>query len=417
MAEEKVESISEKIERLNREQQKIREEREARERRAKEKPLWKRILAICLSVVVGLGVIVGCYFAYLQMSYERTMDKKALEVFSSPVDKYVTVGSSYKAITYDLASGMFSPSFSSAFFKSTNADGKEVKGSSVKAASASDVEANLNGAITLVSSASYENTDFYFFQEVDVNSARSRNVDELAILQDSFKLYGAIMAQNYHTSFLFKPLFSPVGKINSGIATFTKYSLDTWLPERRKVPTETKLAGKYSRMDTCFTITRLKVRKVSGKPDDLVLVNVHFDETDDDELKASQLQVLYDYLTQEYTKNGSYVIVGGNFGSALATVNAESGAASASIGGVTSNFNTTSLAKIGFSFAVDTIGAFNGVGTYREQGRSYVRGESAEAVVDGFLVSANVGVIRVETINSGYAYSSHNPVCLEFVLN
>ena len=38
-------------------------------------------------------------------------------------------------------------------------------------------------------------------------------------------------------------------------------------------------------------------------------------------------------------------------------------------------------------------------------------------IVDGFLVSDNVTVSRTENVQTGFEYSDHNPVALDFILN
>ena len=48
--------------------------------------------------------------------------------------------------------------------------------------------------------------------------------------------------------------------------------------------------------------------------------------------------------------------------------------------------------------------------TVRTAHKPYVRGENYRLIVDGFLLSPNVGVISVETSDLDFQFSDHNPV-------
>ena len=52
----------------------------------------------------------------------------------------------------------------------------------------------------------------------------------------------------------------------------------------------------------------------------------------------------------------------------------------------------------------------------RNADKPYSSGENYLALVDGFLVSSNVKVTRTEVVNTGFAYSDHNPVVMRFIL-
>jgi endonuclease/exonuclease/phosphatase family metal-dependent hydrolase len=58
------------------------------------------------------------------------------------------------------------------------------------------------------------------------------------------------------------------------------------------------------------------------------------------------------------------------------------------------------------------IAADAGVPTFRSADKPYVRGENYAGIIDGFIVSPNVEVLNVATIDLGFACSDHNPVTL-----
>ena len=52
----------------------------------------------------------------------------------------------------------------------------------------------------------------------------------------------------------------------------------------------------------------------------------------------------------------------------------------------------------------------------RDSSVDYKKGETFEAVTDGFIVSNNVITEKLEVLDNEFLYSSHNPVRLTFKL-
>lgn len=53
----------------------------------------------------------------------------------------------------------------------------------------------------------------------------------------------------------------------------------------------------------------------------------------------------------------------------------------------------------------------------RSADMEYVEGVTYTVTLDGFILSDNVECLHYENINTGYSYSDHDPVYLEFILN
>ena len=45
----------------------------------------------------------------------------------------------------------------------------------------------------------------------------------------------------------------------------------------------------------------------------------------------------------------------------------------------------------------------------------YVPGETYTVTLDGFIISDNVECTKYENVNTGYSYSDHDPVYMEFL--
>ena len=64
----------------------------------------------------------------------------------------------------------------------------------------------------------------------------------------------------------------------------------------------------------------------------------------------------------------------------------------------------------GWSLVTDDV-----VPTVRQLDKPYVAGENYVTMIDGFLVSPNVGVESVRAIDQGFAFSDHHPVIATFL--
>ncbi|NLP47963.1 MAG: endonuclease [Clostridiales bacterium] len=56
------------------------------------------------------------------------------------------------------------------------------------------------------------------------------------------------------------------------------------------------------------------------------------------------------------------------------------------------------------------------VPTARNNDMPYEEGKTFVIVIDGFFVSPDVEVLKVENHDTGFLYSDHNPVTIEFRL-
>lgn len=72
-----------------------------------------------------------------------------------------------------------------------------------------------------------------------------------------------------------------------------------------------------------------------------------------------------------------------------------------------------------FSFCIDQLSeeeCNNLWNSARNADMEYIPGETYTVTLDGFIISDNIDCISYENINTGYSYSDHDPVYLEFKL-
>lgn len=357
-------------------------------------------LSILLAVLLLLLVVLS-YVAYLSVNYYRIRDYQTLAINNNKTEQ-VALDTAYTISTYNIGFGAYNHEFDFFMDSGTMKDGTKVSGSGSKAKDQATVLTNMNGALDVIYSL---NTDFSFFQEVDVKADRSRFVDEYAMIQQKFiEHYSSSIAMNMHCGYLLYPFNDPHGSVQAGQVTLSRYAIDS--ATRRSFPIDESFINKFFDLDRCFVVNRLKIQD-SDK--ELVLINLHMSAYDEGgKVRARQLEMLTDVIESEY-KKGNYVIAGGDWNHDIAG-SLDAFESQQEVPDWVQQITTEDIPE-GFSFAT-TLNA----PTCRSTDMPYTAGVNYTVVVDGFLVSSNVQVNMVENINTDFAYSDHNPVLMSFSL-
>lgn len=343
-----------------------------------KKRLWLKIL---LGVVALLSVAVIGLVTWLSVTEYRPASRQEAEFVSKSPDA-LPLGTSLTICSWNI--GYAGLDANTDFFM----DG----GSTVNPSDAA-VAQNLQAICDFIA----ENpADAWLLQEVDVHSARTGYVNELTRVAE---VYGGsyALAYNYKCAFVPIPL-PPIGRIASGIASFTSGTL-TAQPERIALPCPFSWPVSTANLKRCLLVTRIAIE---GSDKELVLVNLHLEAYDDGEGKIAQTKLLMEFLQQEYEK-GNYVIAGGDFNQsfpgATETFPVHDGVWTPGI------LEESSLPE-GFTYAFDGETASCRLldAPYDEDSQLYV--------IDGFILSPNVQLESVQTIDLDFANADHNPVRL-----
>ena len=86
--------------------------------------------------------------------------------------------------------------------------------------------------------------------------------------EETFPFMGGTYTSNFHSPWLNLPVLDPIGAVNSGILTLSRFKTDYAV--RRSYPIASDLSKLFD-LDRCFTVERIPVE--GGKT--LVLVNSH----------------------------------------------------------------------------------------------------------------------------------------------
>ena len=353
--------------------------------------LWWKIPAAVLALVLAAAL---AYVCYALAAYYRVEDWQELPVSgqgSGPAE----TGRDYALLSYNIGFGAYSPDYS--FFM----DG----GKYSRALSEEAVTANVTGALE---TAAGQAPDFVFLQEVDADATRSYHVDEQQLAAEVLGADRAwVSAQNYDSPYLFWPLTCPHGASRSGIMTFSDRTVTGSV--RRSLPVETGLT-RYLDLDRCYTVTRVPV--AGGR--ELCLYNVHLSAyTSDGAIATEQVELLLADMAAEYAA-GNYAVCGGDFNKDLL---GDSGAVFgvAGAGQTWAQPFPEELLGGGIRLVVPDAGAADPAPSCRNADGPYAPGESFVLTVDGFLVSENVEA-SAAVVDTGFAWSDHNPVLLTFRL-
>lgn len=374
----------------------------------------KKVIKITGIILLALVIVLAAYIIYLYASYHRISDKQELQVEeisqNTEAGNELTTDKQYSALTYNIGFGAYTPDFS--FFM----DG----GKSSWAKSKDSVKETIKGAGELVAS---KDPDFALIQEIDLDATRSYHVNEYSILKETIPAYNCVFAQNYDSAFLFYPFTQPHGKSKAGLALFSKYPITGSL--RRSFPISTSFT-KFFDLDRCYSISRVPVD--NGK--ELVIFELHMSAYgNSDAIREGQIRMLSEDMQKEY-EAGNYVICGGDFNHDLKAVDTQLKASDADNNTQTGSedsaepeswaypFPRSELPEH-FSFCLDQLSEDeknNLWNSARNADMEYVPGETYTVTLDGFIISDNVECTKYENVNTGYSYSDHDPVYMEFQL-
>jgi len=185
-----------------------------------------------------------------------------------------------------------------------------------------------------------------------------------------------------------------------GLATFTPFSPDNISTIR--LPNEPDRLGNIIQRQYHIQLTEF-----SAAGNDWALMNIHLSAFDEGgNIRVQQFEKLLE-IAQAYYADGKYVIIGGDWNMQLTPT----------------DFPHTTLEKHllwlktlpansikpGWQLVID-----EKVATVRTNERPYQRGQNYTTIIDGFLVSPNVDVRSVQTLDTNFEFTDHQPTLAAF---
>ncbi len=363
----------------------------------------KKILKFFMIFIIIIILAVCSYLAYMHFNYYRIEDNLDLtDSIKNNQSKVLELNKEYTVLTNNFGFGAHDKDFSFFMDKGIMKDGTPVKGVLSGASSKEQVIDNTNMAIDLIKS---KNADFVLLQEVDEDSTRGFNVNQVEMIENGVSNYASVFDYNLHVPYLMVPITDPHGFAVSGLLSFSKYKLDSAV--HRQLYINEGFISKFVDLDRCFTTMRVPVEDKK----ELVLINLHLSAYDKGgSARKEQLKFLNSVMEEEY-KKGNYVILGGDFNHILSSDYKVLESQQKKPAWVFL-FPEDQLAK---NFRIVHSKNANDVGTCRTSDLPYKKGVNFRAVIDGFIVSDNVEASS-EIIDTEFEYTDHNPVMMKFKL-
>lgn len=259
------------------------------------------------------------------------------------------------------------------------------------------VARNFNGIKTLL--RSNDTVGFFFLQEIDVHAKRTGYMDEAEGIAGLLQACSMVYATNYDCRFVPVPVFDPMGRVVSGLATFSQFK-----PEHADVGYYDALFPWPKRLvflKRCYILLRFALD--NGR--ELVIANTHNSAFDPSgALRKKEMNMLDSVLRSEYLR-GNYVIAGGDWNSNPRGFKASSVVSGDLVADITPPIDPGFLP--GWQFVYDPHQPSN-----RDVDMPYRKGVTKTTIIDFFVVSPNIEVKQVVAIPTGFEFSDHQPVLM-----
>jgi endonuclease/exonuclease/phosphatase family metal-dependent hydrolase len=242
---------------------------------------------------------------------------------------------------------------------------------------------------------SNDSIDFFLIQEIDRNSKRSYHFDEYDTITNALNNYHPFFATNYKVFFVPVPPASPMGKVLSGIALFSRHQPSSSI--RYSFPGQYGFPKQLFMLDRCFMVNRYPLK--NGK--ELLVINTHNEAFDPGQIRKAQMAYLKDFLLSEYAR-GNYIIAGGDWNQSPPDFKPE--------------FRSNRVNKDQMMMTSDYLSPEwkwfydNTSPSNRSVIAAYDPATTTTTVIDIFLLSPNVRGISVNCVNLNFENSDHNPV-------
>lgn len=243
-----------------------------------------------------------------------------------------------------------------------------------------------------------DSLDFILLQEVDIRSKRSYYINEVDSFKNLLSDFHPFFGKNYDVSFVPSPITSPLGRVKSGLLSFSKFN--------PKEVTRYSFPGNYSwpvklfMLDRCFLVKRFP----TNNNKELIVVNTHNSAYDDGSLKAQQMKYLKSFLLEEYSK-GNYVIVGGDWNQNPPDVDYSDLKENSPTKRFVLNPINANYLPTDWTWAYDPHTPTN-----RYLNAPYEKGKTITPIIDFYLMSPNISLQFIKTQNFDFKNTDHQPV-------
>ena len=343
----------------------------------------KKILIACIS----LFVVIGLFLGGITLVEYRPKDRESLNIIGNTTSEMVEVQKEYSITSFNIGYGGLGETED--FFM----DGGETVRPKNKAIVEDNIQHIKEKLLDL-------DSDFTMLQEVDEDSKRSYNINQIdKLVVDKM---GRSFAYNFKVKYVPFP-FPPIGKVNSGLLSMASHTIKD--SERVSLPNPFSWPVRTVNLKRAMLLTRYPIK---GNEHDFVVINFHLEAYDSGEGKIAQTKLLSEIISKEYEK-GNFVIAGGDWNQTLIK---------------DLKVDPTLLTEwTAPTVEWDSLPSWEmGVDTKTPTNRSLIKpyvgnkDKLAKFFIDGFIVSPNIKIIETKVSAMDFRYSDHEPVQMKFML-
>jgi len=244
----------------------------------------------------------------------------------------------------------------------------------------------------------FNKPDFILLQEVDSLAKRSYRDNQIQRIEAGFPSYSAAFAVNYNVKFVPAPVFRPMGKVIAGQLTLSRFRPVS--AERHAYPSCYSWPKNLFMLDRCFILSRYNVS--NGRQ--LVLINLHNSAFNDAaDMRIQELGMLKKLMKAEFDK-GNYVIAGGDWNQNPLPYDSSAVSKGYDARCIHPGIPEHALPE-NWQWAYDSF-----LPTNRDVRTPYRTGVTPVTLIDFFVLSPNIELKGVKTIETGFRFSDHQPV-------
>ncbi len=258
---------------------------------------------------------------------------------------------------------------------------------------------NLNNVYKVLEQNKY--VDFILLQEVDRDAKRSFKQDELDLFSTLLDNHYHSFAKTYDVSFVPVPILKPMGKVVSGMVTFSNRK--PYKATRNAFDVNFSWWKRIFMLDRCFIASHFKIGEK-----DLVIINIHNSAFDsENKLKPIELQTIKTYAAKEYEK-GNYVVIGGDWNQNPPGFNQNKYDKTWNMVAIDQPIPNT-------MFSSDWTWVFpNAEPTQRFVDMPFEKGKTKTTIIDAFVISPNIESLSLRVLVNDFTSSDHNPLLMNF---
>lgn len=284
-------------------------------------------------------------------------------------------------------------------------------GTNVLARSETAVEENLKSFLQVLGE---QNPNIIFLQEVDVSSKRSYWINQRDYLIEKLKKASASFALNYDAIYVPFPFPNMLGKVKGGVLTLSDYKIEESL--RHQLPGSFPWPKKTVYLKRCLSVNSASVINSDKR---LYFINLHLSAYDlENKVRPKEMSYLKNLILELYLQ-GHWVIAGGDWNAVfpgLVKVFEQKYKNHKDPKKWQKWLGWNSLIEEDFIDKSWHWGYDKEVDSLRDLNAPYQKGETLTTNIDGFLVSPNINIKSVKTLNLEFKNSDHQPVFIQLEL-